>query len=94
MLAAPPVHAQLRISILAAGESVDSGMSLPYHALPDTHVGRGSNDIAAAWLAEPTTRYEHGVLDGKLVPIISSKPAASAVSATTPSDRAHWVCRL
>jgi hypothetical protein len=30
--------------------------------LPDGRPGAGSNDIAQAWLAEPTTRYAHGVL--------------------------------
>jgi hypothetical protein len=62
LLPALPAHAQLRISILAAGETADFGISLPADALPDSHVGRGKNDIAAAWLAEPTTRYDHGVL--------------------------------
>ena len=59
---AAPAHAQLRISILAAGESPGFGITLPADALPDSHVGRGKNDIVAAWLAEPTTRYDHGVL--------------------------------
>lgn len=61
-----PAHAQLRISILAAGEGVDFGLSLPYDALPDSHIGRGTNDIAAAWLAEPTSRYPHGILGDNL----------------------------
>jgi len=62
LVAALPAAAQLRISILAAGESAESGIALPADALPDTHVGRGRNDIAAAWLAQPTDRYDHGVL--------------------------------
>jgi hypothetical protein len=31
-------------------------------ALPDGETGRGVNDVAAAWLIEPTERYGHGVL--------------------------------
>ncbi len=31
-------------------------------ALPDGGYAIGSNDIAGAWLIEPTTRYDHGVL--------------------------------
>jgi hypothetical protein len=31
-------------------------------ALPDGEVGRGTNDVAAAWLIAPTRRYDHGVL--------------------------------
>ncbi len=31
-------------------------------ALPDGETGRGVNDVAAAWLIEPTRRYDHGVL--------------------------------
>ncbi len=31
-------------------------------ALPDGDTGRGVNDVAAAWLIEPTRRYDHGVL--------------------------------
>jgi hypothetical protein len=31
-------------------------------ALPGSHIVRGSNLIAEAWLAEPTTRYRHFVL--------------------------------
>lgn len=31
-------------------------------ALPDARPGRGRNDIALAWLVEPTERYRHGVL--------------------------------
>ncbi len=53
---------QLRITFLAPGELVESGLSLPPDALPDSHIGHGRNDIAAAWFAEPTDRYDHGVL--------------------------------
>ncbi len=31
-------------------------------ALPDGEIGRGVNDVAAAWLIAPTRRYDHGVL--------------------------------
>ena len=35
---------------------------LPAGALPDGRVATGTHDIARAWLAEPTTRYDHGIL--------------------------------
>ncbi|MEI9805039.1 MAG: VCBS repeat-containing protein [Pseudolabrys sp.] len=34
----------------------------PKDALPDGRIATGSRDIARAWLAEPTARYDHGVL--------------------------------
>jgi len=34
----------------------------PEGALPDASVATGTRDIARAWLAEPTTRYDHGIL--------------------------------
>jgi hypothetical protein len=43
-----------------------TGQPLPHDALPDTHVGHGSNDIRDAWLAEPTDRLQHGVLGDAL----------------------------
>ncbi len=61
-MAALPAQAQLRMSILAAGEMAGSGSVLPYDTLPDTHIGRGRHDIVSAWFVEPTTRYAHGVL--------------------------------
>jgi hypothetical protein len=39
---------------------------LPEGALPDSRVAIGSRDIARAWLAEPTTRYDHGILGDKI----------------------------
>jgi hypothetical protein len=39
---------------------------LPEGALPDSRVAIGSNDIARAWLSEPTTRYDHGILGDKI----------------------------
>lgn len=38
----------------------------PEGALPDSRVATGSGDIARAWLAEPTDRYDHGILGDKL----------------------------
>jgi hypothetical protein len=38
----------------------------PEGALPDGRVVAGSRDIARAWFAEPTTRYDHGVLGDKI----------------------------
>jgi len=37
----------------------------PAGALPDGEVATGQHDIARAWFAEPTDRYEHGTLDRK-----------------------------
>jgi len=34
----------------------------PPAALPDGRIATGSRDITRAWLAEPTDRYDHGVL--------------------------------
>ena len=39
---------------------------LPEGALPDSRVATGTRDIARAWLAEPTTRYDHGILGNKI----------------------------
>jgi hypothetical protein len=39
---------------------------LPDGALPDSKVATGQHDIARAWLAEPTDRYEHGILGDKI----------------------------
>ncbi len=38
----------------------------PEGALPDSRVATGSRDIARVWLAEPTTRYDHGILGDKI----------------------------
>ncbi len=38
---------------------------LPAGALPDGHIATGTGDIARAWLAEPTSRYDHGILGDK-----------------------------
>lgn len=39
---------------------------LPEGALPDGKVATGAGDIARAWLAEPTARYDHGILGDKI----------------------------
>ena len=38
----------------------------PEGALPDGRLAIGTGDIARAWLAEPTDRYDHGILGDKL----------------------------
>lgn len=38
----------------------------PQGALPDARIVEGKRDIARAWLAEPTSRYDHGVLGDKI----------------------------
>jgi hypothetical protein len=38
----------------------------PQGALPNGHIAIGTRDIARAWLAEPTTRYDHGILGGNI----------------------------
>jgi hypothetical protein len=36
--------------------------TLPSGALPDSRVAFSKGDVARAWLADPTTRYRHGIL--------------------------------
>lgn len=57
---------QPRVFTVPSGEPALTGRPLPHDALPDTHIGRGGNDIAEAWLAEPTDRLRHGVLGDSL----------------------------
>jgi hypothetical protein len=38
----------------------------PDNALPDGRVVSGDRDVARAWLAEPTIRYDHGILGDKI----------------------------
>ena len=59
---ATPSLAQVRMVIIPAGEPDTARTESSYDALPDTHIGHGTHDIAEAWLAEPTTRYPHGIL--------------------------------
>ena len=40
--------------------------AVPEGALPDGSVAIGTRDVARAWLAEPTGRYDHGVLGDKI----------------------------
>jgi hypothetical protein len=56
------VDAEPRVFTVPAGEPPLTGRPLPFDALPDTHVGHGSNDILDAWFAEPTERLPHGIL--------------------------------
>ena len=39
-----------------------SQLPLPPNALPDATIAEGPREIARAWLADPTNRYDHGVL--------------------------------
>lgn len=39
---------------------------LPENALPHGNIATGTRDIARAWFAEPTPRYEHGILGDKV----------------------------
>jgi hypothetical protein len=39
---------------------------LPDNALPDGRLVAGTHDIARVYLAEPTTRYDHGILGDKI----------------------------
>lgn len=39
---------------------------LPEGALPHSRVVTGTRDIARVWLADPTSRYEHGILGDKV----------------------------
>jgi len=41
-------------------------MKLPENALPDGGMAIATDAIARAWLAEPTTRYDHGILGDKI----------------------------
>jgi hypothetical protein len=41
-------------------------LKLPDGALPDGHVATGEREIARAWLAEPTERYDHGILGDRI----------------------------
>jgi hypothetical protein len=40
--------------------------ALPEGALPDGKVATGKGEIARAWLAEPTTRYDHDIFGDKI----------------------------
>ncbi len=60
-------------SIVLAGERATLGYietpakpKRPDGALPDAIISTGTRDIARAWLAEPTTRYDHGILGDEI----------------------------
>jgi hypothetical protein len=55
----------------------------PQGALPDGRIALGQRDIARAWLAEPTTRYDHGILGDKI--------AAGSLLIVTREGRVHTV---
>jgi hypothetical protein len=55
----------------------------PKDALPDGRIAVGQRDIARAWLAEPTTRYDHGILGNKI--------AAGSLTIETRDGRLHTV---
>jgi hypothetical protein len=55
----------------------------PDKALPDARVVTGTHDIARVWLAEPTDRYDHGVLGDKI--------EAGAVTIETRDGERHVV---
>jgi len=59
--------------IVLAGENISLAFidtpvtpKVPDGALPDGKVTTGKGEIARAWLAEPTTRYDHGILGDKI----------------------------
>jgi hypothetical protein len=55
----------------------------PDGALPDGHVVTGKHDIARAWFAEQTGRYDHGILGDKL--------EAGALAIETRDGKQHMV---
>jgi FG-GAP-like repeat len=57
--------------------------TLPENALPDGRVVVGTRDIARVWLAEPTDRYDHGILGDKI--------EAGAVVIETRDGKRHTV---
>lgn len=53
-----PADGKLKLAFVDTPAKTDH----PKDALPDGRVAIGSRDIARAWLSEPTTRYDHGIL--------------------------------
>jgi hypothetical protein len=77
--------AQVRLAYIDAPPKPE----LPQGALPDGHVATGTRDIARVWLANPTTRYDHGVLGdaieaGSLV--IESRDGSKRYIVRLPAD--------
>ncbi len=62
LVAAATAAAEPTITILDTAPAPAVRAKPPAGALPDSHPGMGQNDIALAWLAEPTDRYDHAVL--------------------------------
>lgn len=52
--------------VVATGQAPVAPLPRPPGALPDAVVAAGSNQIARAWLAQPTGRYGHGIIGDKL----------------------------
>ena len=57
-----PIIAGLLMCFASLASSTTAWSQERSGALPDMRVGRGDNNIAEAWLADPTTRYRHFVL--------------------------------
>ncbi|HZL31617.1 MAG TPA: VCBS repeat-containing protein [Pseudolabrys sp.] len=55
----------------------------PEGALPDGRVAIGTRDISRAWLSEPTTRYDHGILGDNI--------EAGALTIETRDGKLHSV---
>ena len=60
--------------------------------MPDSKVATGKHDIARAWLAAPTTRYDHGILGdkteaGSLVIETADGKRQRSSSTTTPCSK-------
>jgi len=73
---------------LDSARALDSATHRPPDMLPDGLLVRGTNDIQAAWLTDPTARYPHGAI-GDLVEaggISIQRPNGQVVSLTLPVD--------
>ena len=60
--AIPFADGKIKLPFIDAPATADP----PQGALPDGRIVLGQRDIARAWLAEPTTRYDHGILGDKI----------------------------
>ena len=56
----------------------------PDGALPDAKVATGKGDIARAWLAEPTTCYDHGILGDEI------EAGSLVIETATAMTRSSW----
>jgi hypothetical protein len=59
-------HLLLALVVTAIGSLAVAGEQLPVGALPDAVVARGTGVVTKAWLAEPTDRYDHGILGDRI----------------------------